>query len=103
MQHITRSVDAPIGVVERNRIHNVLVAFERQELVAGLRVPDLARAVVAPGDEPARARVRLSVARVHRVRPRRVAGDAKTTHLSPDLLNAQFVSGRMCARRILNK
>lgn len=40
-----------VGVVERNGIHHVSVALEREQLISRYGVPDLAGAVVAACDE----------------------------------------------------
>ena len=45
-------------VVERNRIHDILMAFKRQQFVAGGCAPHFARAIVGAGDEPARSDVK---------------------------------------------
>ena len=42
------------GVIERQAKDDVLVARHRQDLLAGLSVPQLGRSVVAACDEPAR-------------------------------------------------
>mmetsp|Transcript_115380 Transcript_115380/g.322524 ORF Transcript_115380/g.322524 Transcript_115380/m.322524 type:complete len:204 (+) Transcript_115380:154-765(+) len=39
------------GIVERDRIHDVLVAVQCQQLLAAQRVPDAACPVIGPGDE----------------------------------------------------
>ena len=43
--------DLPVGVVEGHRVDDVGVLVERKQLLARVGVPDLARAVVAAGDE----------------------------------------------------
>ena len=41
----------PIGIVESNRIYDIFVAFQCEKLLAGLRVPHLTSAIVAPSDK----------------------------------------------------
>lgn len=54
----------PVGNVEGQRVHHVLVVIQRVKLCAGQRVPDLARTIVAPGDEPTDEHPDILVARL---------------------------------------
>jgi len=42
----------PVWVVERNRIYDILMAFQSKELLSRVCVPDFTGAIVRPSDEP---------------------------------------------------
>ena len=71
----------PERIVERDRVDNVFVPFQPQQLFASAGFPDFAGAIVAASDESAAVQAPTV---------------SQPANLSPDLLNAQFVSGILC-------
>ena len=50
-----------VGVVERHCVDDVGVVVEREQLLPRVRIPDLARAIVAPSDELVTAFVKRAI------------------------------------------
>lgn len=86
----------PVGVVEGDGVHHVPVTLQRVQLCARGRVPDPARPVIAPREEPAECDTPGWRTR-HTLRACFFSSAAASTHLDPDLSKATFVSGRMWA------
>ena len=68
MQSQLRCRYLPVGVVEGHRVDDVRVLVEGKQFLARVRVPDLARAVVAARDELAAALVEGAVRERQKVR-----------------------------------
>lgn len=89
----------PVGIIEGDGVDDILVSFQCQQFVSRLGIPDFARPIIAASNEPEGAtKVKLN-SQLHLLTKRR----GLCAYLSPDLLKAQLVSGRMWARKILNR